>query len=333
MSMASDYQHWPAYVPVAERRRKAEQAAARLAKKGRILSPVRIAGRAIATTFWGKAWCENLEGYRDYESRLPRGRTYARNGSVIDLQIAPLKVTALVSGSSIYTVEIAIKAMTRPAWESLCRDCAGEIASLVELLQGRFSKAVMTKLCRQDKGLFPKPADIRFSCSCPDHAVMCKHVAAVLYGVGSRLDEQPELLFRLRDVTGNDLIANLDASAPLSAGTPVSGNVLDGDDLSALFGLDMAPDGDAAAPPAPAPTPAPTPAVVSPPKAGAAASSRKPRKAAKAPAAAPLAKAPAAPLAKVPAAPPPAPLAKAPAAPPPAPPVKLTSDGFVKWWK
>ena len=210
------------------------------AQEGLSRSPVRIEGRTIARTFWGKAWCENLESYRDYENRLPRGRTYVRNGSVVDLQITPLEVTAMVSGSELYKVKISIKAMLRPQWQCLCRDCAGGIDSLVELLQGRFSKGVMERLCRQDNGLFPKPSEIRFSCSCPDSASMCKHVAAVLYGVGSRLDEQPELLFRLRAVDHNELVADLDTAVPLSKTAPAAGKVLETDDLSALFGLDLA---------------------------------------------------------------------------------------------
>src|SRR6186713_479293 len=151
------YEYKP-YVPVAQRRAQAAREVARREKAGKKSSPVVIEGRAIATTFWGKAWCENLESYSDYENRLPRGRTYVRNGSVVDLQIAPLQVKAMVSGSSIYVVTVSIKAM----WQSLCRDCAGAIDSLVELLQGRFSVAVMERLCRQDHGLFPKPMDIRF---------------------------------------------------------------------------------------------------------------------------------------------------------------------------
>src|SRR6476646_1281293 len=198
--MSRSFGGWAPYVPVAARRRKAEREIEKLRKKGAGLSPVKIEGRQIARTFWGKAWCDNLESYRDYENRLPRGRTYVRNGSVVDLQIAPLQVKAMVSGSSIYVVTVSIKAVPKAMWQSLCRDCAGGIDSLVELLQGRFSGAVMERLCRQDHGLFPKPMDIRFSCSCPDSASMCKHVAAVLYGVGSRLDEKPELLFRLRSV-------------------------------------------------------------------------------------------------------------------------------------
>ncbi len=233
---------WPAYVPVAERRRKAARETERLRKKGHPVAPVWIEGRAIATTVWGKAWCDNLESYRDYESRLPRGRAYVRNGSVIDLQVGPREVKALVSGSAIYKVAIAIAPVPATQWRSICTDCAGGIDSLVELLQGRLSKGVMERLCRQGTGLFPKPSDIRFSCSCLDFASMCKHVAAVLYGVGARLDRSPELLFRMRAVDENDLLADL-GSAMLPA--KVAGErVLAGDDISALFGLDMAgPDG------------------------------------------------------------------------------------------
>ena len=238
--MAREYGGWAPYVPVAERRKKAEREMAKLRKKGHPVAPVRIEGRTIATTFWGKAWCDNLESYRDYESRLPRGRTYVRNGSVIDLQIAPLQVKAMVSGSSIYMVTVSIKAVPKAQWQSLCRDCASGIDSLVELLQGRFSGAVMERLCRQGNGLFPKPLEIRFSCSCPDSASMCKHVAAVLYGIGSRLDEKPELLFRLRSVDEKDLVANLDPAVPLAKTAPAPGRLLEVDDVSTLFGLDMA---------------------------------------------------------------------------------------------
>jgi len=228
---------WPAYVPVAERRRKGERETAKLRKKGHLVAPVRIEGRAIATTAWGKAGCDNLESYRDYESRLPRGRTYVRNGSVIDLQIGPCEVKALVSGSSVYKVTIGITSMPAGQWRSIRADCAGGIESLVELLQGRLSKGVMDRMCRQGTGLFPKPSEIRFSCSCLDHASMCKHVAAVLYGVGARLDESPDQLFRLRAVDAGDLMAGLD-SARL-ASKPAGGKVLGAEDVSALFGLDL----------------------------------------------------------------------------------------------
>lgn len=231
---------WAPYVPVAERRRRAERLAVRLRKKGQVLAPVTIAGRTITATFWGKAWCNNLEAYSDYEFRLPRGRTYLRNGSVIDLQIARGQVTALVSGSKIYRVVLAIKEVPAARWRSICTDCAGSVASVVELLQGRFAEGVMERLCRQQNGLFPTPSDIRFSCSCPDYALMCKHVAAVLYGVGARLDDQPELLFRLRGVDESELLAHVDTPLALAKKGPASDRVLHADDVSALFGLDMA---------------------------------------------------------------------------------------------
>src|ERR1700681_4973309 len=230
---------WAPYVPVAARRRKAEREMEKLRKKGAMLSPVKIEGRQIARTFWGKAWCDNLESYRDYENRLPRGRTYVRNGSVLDLQTAPSLVTAMVMGSSLYRVSIKITPLPPPRWAALCRDCAGGIDSLVELLQGRFSKGVMERLCRQDAGLFPRPSEIRFTCSCADYASMCKHIAAVLYGVGARLDERPELLFRLRAVDETELLSDLGNTLPDTRTKRDTAQTLVGDDRAALFGLDM----------------------------------------------------------------------------------------------
>ena len=235
---------WPDYVSVEDRRRTAERQLKKLRKNGQAVSPVTIEGRTIARTFWGKAWCDNLEGYRDYENRLPRGRTYVRNGLVIDLQLSALQIEALVSGSSVYKVAVSIKPLAPTLWRSIRTDCAGGIDSLVELLQGRFSNAVMERLCRQERGLFPKPSEIRFSCTCPDGAYMCKHVAAALYGVGARLDEKPELLFRLRAVDENELVAGLDEDMPFSNRLLDAEKVLETDDISALFGLDIEDAGD-----------------------------------------------------------------------------------------
>ncbi|MGH9351461.1 MAG: SWIM zinc finger family protein [Terriglobia bacterium] len=231
---------WRPYVSVAERRRKALREMERLRKKGHPVSPVVIEGRAIAKTFWGKAWCENLERYSDFANRLPRGRTYVRNGSVLDLQIAPREVSAMVSGSRIYKVGVKVTPVSKARWKSICADCAGAIDSLVELLQGRFSKGVMERLCRQKTGLFPSPVEIKLSCSCPDWALMCKHVAAVLYGIGARLDQQPELLFKLNEVEEKELIANAGQGLPLATKAPDAEKTLDSKDLSAMFGLELA---------------------------------------------------------------------------------------------
>ena len=239
---------WRPYVSVAQRRRKAAGEMAKLKKKGHPVSPVVVEGRTIVKTFWGKAWCDNLERYSDFENRLPRGRTYVRNGSVIDLQIAPGEIKALVSGSEIYKVKVRVAPVAKARWESICTDCAGAIDSLIELLQGRFSKGVMERVCQQKTGLFPSPDEIQLSCSCPDWADMCKHVAAVLYGIGARLDQQPDLLFRLHDVDEKELIAGAGQALPLAKKAPAAKKVLGGEDLSALFGLDMAPDASPAKP-------------------------------------------------------------------------------------
>jgi uncharacterized Zn finger protein len=238
--MYYDDYDWRPYVTVAERRRDAARELAALEKKGHRANPVVIEGRAIAKTFWGKAWCDNLERYSDYASRLPRGRTYARNGSVVDLQIGAGAVTALVSGSELYRTQVKVAAVPKPRWSAVCKDCAGAVDSLVELLQGRFSKGVMTRICHEKSGLFPSPAEITFTCSCPDWASMCKHVAAVLYGIGARLDEQPDLLFTLRKVNHQDLIAKAGTDLPRRGRRPAAGRVLDTGDLSEIFGIEMA---------------------------------------------------------------------------------------------
>lgn len=229
------------YVSVAERRRKALHAMEKRRKQGHDVSPVVVEGRTIAKTFWGKSWCENLERYSDYANRLPRGRTYVRNGSVVDLRISAGEIAAWVSGSELYEVALKVSPVAKTRWKSICTDCAGAIDSLVELLQGRFSQGVMERMCRQGQGLFPSPNEIKLSCSCPDSAGMCKHVAAVLYGVGARFDHQPELLFRLRGVDEKQLIVSAGKSIPLTKKTPKAGRILESENLGDIFGLDLAP--------------------------------------------------------------------------------------------
>ena len=247
------YYGWKPYVSVAARKRKAEQAAKRMSKSGAPLSPVTIDGRTIAATFWGKSWCDNLERYSDYENRLPRGRTYVRNGSVIDLRIEAGKVQALVMGSSLYKTNITVAAVPDKQWQEISADCAGSIDTLVELLQGKLSNAVMTRICQPANGLFPAPKELKFECSCPDWADMCKHVAAVLYGVGARLDQQPELLFTLRKVDAQALVAAAGAGIALNKRKPAKGKVLDAEaaSLAGLFGIDIGSTPEAATPVAP----------------------------------------------------------------------------------
>ncbi len=226
------------YVSVGQRTAKAAQEVARRRKKGDNVSPVILNGKKIASTFWGKAWCDNLESYSDYANRLPRGRSYIRNGLVVDLQIHPGKITALVNGSSLYKITIQISPLVKNHWHDVKSRCAGEIGSLVELLQGKLSKSVMDIVTDRNTGLFPKPAEIKLACSCPDWASMCKHVAAVLYGVGARLDHQPELLFVLRQVDHLELIQGAipDMGKKARTGTKTLGK----SDVASVFGIDIA---------------------------------------------------------------------------------------------
>jgi uncharacterized Zn finger protein len=241
-----DWYNFKPYVPVAERRARAAREVAKRARKGHVVSPVRITGKSIAATFWGEAWCENLESYSDFANRLPRGRTYVRNGSVVDLKIEKGRISALVSGSELYDVEIDITALPKEKWAALKAQCAGKIGTLVELLQGKLSKAVMEMVADRERGLFPKPKEIKMKCSCPDYAGMCKHVAATMYGVGNRLDSAPELLFTLRRVDHTELIEQAVPAAPLK-GESKSPTIAP-DALGDIFGIEI---GGAPAAPAP----------------------------------------------------------------------------------
>lgn len=233
---------WPRYIPVAERREKAVKKVKKLQKKGMVVCPVEIEGRKIARTFWGSGWCKHLESFSDYANRLPRGRSYVRQGAVCHLAINEGSVEAMVSGSHLYNVQVSIDKLPEWKWKQLKKQCAGQIGSLLELLQGKLSKNIMALVTDSNNGLFPLPAEIHFSCDCPDWAVMCKHVAAVLYGVGARLDEQPELLFLLRGVNVDDLISEGAAEA-ITAGTGSKkrgkGRRVADADLEDVFGIDL----------------------------------------------------------------------------------------------
>jgi len=244
------YMRWKPYVPVAKRRQQAQRQMQALRKKGSDVQPVVIEGRDIAQTFWGEAWCDHLETFSDFENRLPRGRSYVRNGSVCHLAIAKGGVEARVSGSELYTVKVTIKPLAGKKWQAIKKGCTGHIGSLLELLQGRLSDQVMTVVTDRSQGLFPLPGEMSFQCSCPDWADMCKHVAAVLYGVGARLDTRPELLFVLRGVNHEELIAADAEQAVAAATSRGKSRRLAAGEVGSVFGieLDAAPSTPAALP-------------------------------------------------------------------------------------
>jgi len=244
-----DYGGWPAYVPVATRRAKAVKQMEKLRKKGVEIQPIEITGRTIASSYWGKGWCNHLDSFSDFSNRLPRGRTYVRNGSVCHLEIRKGEVEAIVSGSSLYTINIKITPLAMSNWGTLKQQCTGKIGSLLELLQGRLSDEIMDVVTDKKKGLFPLPGEIEMDCNCPDGARMCKHIAAVVYGIGARLDTRPELLFLLRGVNHEDLI-DVDTAATQITGGKSQRNrrrSIASDALEDVFGVEL--EGTLEAPP------------------------------------------------------------------------------------
>src|SRR6188768_1460341 len=251
---------FPPYVPAAQRKRDAAAAIANLKKKGQAVEPIAIEGRAIASTFWGKAWCNHLESLSDYRTRLPRGRTYVRNGAVIHLALDAGRISAKVQGASLYNVEISVVKLQAQRWNAVVARCTGSIDSLVELLRGKLADSVMRVVTNAESGLFPPAKELSMSCSCPDYAGLCKHLAAVLYGVGARLDTRPELLFTLRGVDPSELVAARAASAipEAKSDSKRARRVLSSSALSDVFGIELeAPAPDARLPPLAPVKPAP----------------------------------------------------------------------------
>ena len=239
------YDHgFPRYVSVGEKRARARRKLEQLRKRHPNLRPVIIEGNALARTWWGKAWNGNLTKYADYANRVERGRSYVRHGAVLDLQIKPGQVNALVQGSqeTPYTVTVQTKPISKAVWKEIRAACEGQLASLQELLEGRFPKSLMDLFTAKGTGLFPSPKEIEFECSCPDWAYLCKHVAAVLYGIGTRLDEDPSLFFVLRKAKMDDLITQAvrDKSEKLlKQAKKRTARVIDDADLGEVFGIEM----------------------------------------------------------------------------------------------
>ena len=251
------YGGFPPYVSVAARRAKAMRQAEKLKKKLGNLEPVAVAGRTLAKSWWGKSWNQNLERYSDYANRLPRGRSYLSNGMVLDLRIDKEMIKGIVAGtaSTPYQITIRIQAISGPAWKRLVEKALGKIETLQTLLEGKFPEDLKELFFAKGAGLFPAPNEIKLDCSCPDWASMCKHVAAVLYGVGARLDTSPELFFTLRGVNMDDLIgqvARKETEKLLSRQPGISGRIIQSSDnrlsdISALFGVPLTADAPVAA--------------------------------------------------------------------------------------
>ena len=230
---------WWSYEEAAEAKERVQREIEKRVKRGeRFEALMPVAGKKhLCTTFWGKAWCNHLESYQEFESRLPRGRSYLRQGSVYNLNIEPGKITAMVAGAELYHTQIFIHSLKVSKWQDIVEKCEGQVDSMLDVLAGKLGNGVMSVFCDLENGLFPKTKEIRFDCSCPDHADMCKHVSAVLHGVGVLLDASPELIFTLRDVNSADLLSKA-KDAAVSELSAMGGELAEAD-LSAIFGIEI----------------------------------------------------------------------------------------------
>jgi len=228
------------YVPVAKKKEKAAKQVEKLRKKNADLSPVIIEGNKIAKTWWGEAWCRNLESYADFRNRIGRGSAYVKNGFVIDLKIEEGLISGMVVGTNLYTVKINIDILDANRKKNIIKVIGRRIESVSDLIEGKFPKELGQLFLTQGNGLFPSPGEIHMNCTCPDWADMCKHVAAVPYGVGARLDQDPLLFFKLRSVDVNDFIkASIDEklnSMMKNAGKPTK-RVIENADITEIFGV------------------------------------------------------------------------------------------------
>lgn len=238
------WMRYPKYVSVHERKERAKAKMKILLKKNPNMQPVIIEGRDIAKTWWGRSWNKNLGNYADYDNRMGRGRSYVRSGAVVDLRISPGLIEGQVLGSYRvpYKIKVVVKDLDAVKWMSIKKVCGGRFDSLRDLLDGNFPKSLEALLVDRENGLFPSPDEIEFRCNCPDWADMCKHVAAVLYGVGTCLDAHPELIFTLRNVVMDELLVDVikdETSNMVRKSSVGSERVIEDSDLSGIFGIEF----------------------------------------------------------------------------------------------
>ncbi len=231
------YYNFPRYVSVAEKEATARKVIESLKKKGIDAQPVLPFKGRIASSFWGKCWCDCMESYADYENRLDRGKSYLRHGTVCHLVIDRGKVNAVVSGSSPYNVSVVIDEIEQSRINKLEKLVKGKVSSQLDLLLGKFPKEIQEVIGAPYTGIIPFPKEIKFTCSCPDIASMCKHVAAVLYAIGRRIDSEPGLLFTLRGLPP-DVLCSMAADVNLEADGGEEA-LTENMDLGNLLGIDL----------------------------------------------------------------------------------------------
>lgn len=228
------------YTTVAELKEKAERTAARLKTAEPVLPHPHT--RKICLTWWGEAWCKNLESYADYDYRLGRGRSYFRANTVVDLKIRGNVVKAKVQGTSKnpYQITITFDSPKPEDIQAITEKLSNRITDIEDLLKGNFPEDLKELFTQKKPGLFPSPNEIHFDCTCFDWADMCKHVAAVMYAIGVKIDDNPGFLFELRGVDMDKFIKAVikdKVEEMLKNVDKKSKRIIKNADVSAIFGL------------------------------------------------------------------------------------------------
>jgi uncharacterized Zn finger protein len=225
---------------VKDLRQRAAFFAKKLGDEGVRLTPVKSAKKSISSSFWGQAWNRNLNHYSMFANQLAPGRTFLRNGAVIDLCVEKGTIRGLVAAQSLCEVAVKARPVDTARWARLVERCSGSVRSLTDLMSGKLPEETLAAITDESAGLFPEPEEITFSCSCPDWTDVCVHVAAVLYGFSLRLDEEPALLFTLRSTDPADLISSA-TDKFVSDVAAVSDPMVESDmhQLEDLFGIDL----------------------------------------------------------------------------------------------
>lgn len=177
-----------------------------LKSAGEEVRPVVGTTRKLAAHFWGSAWMKHLALCESGGWSLSAGRTLLRHGCVLDLQLEAGLIRARVMEERLHDVEIALDPLDGERLEELRTICSGKIDSLVPLLEGTLDDALLATLCNAETGLLPEPGAWHMSCTCPDWSEPCPHAAAAIYAAGILIDAEPSLLFRLRQVSPEDLL-------------------------------------------------------------------------------------------------------------------------------
>lgn len=228
------------YIPVGVRVKKTQRLIEKLKQKDPSISPIVIEGKKIAKTFWGISWNKNLESYADFHNRIARGSAYLKNGMVVDLKILEGRVKSLVNGTDLYEVQIDINKLSNESWNNITKNCSHKIENIERLASGVFPEELKEIFLKKGDGLFPSPKEIKMSCTCPDWAVMCKHVAATLYGVGAKLDADPLIFFKLRGVDFSELLTKSieeKMESMLKNSNKKTNRIIENKDISELFGI------------------------------------------------------------------------------------------------